>query len=340
MRIQIMSYASISIVALLLVCSGIFAGCDLLTDDDSPGFYESGVITYTRYENSQYSLIGLDLASREETVLVDTMGWDVAWAPDGERITFTTHLSMSPIGGPGMHNDTGPEVFEMDVRTKEWRIVTPLIDRPWGPASSGSYENPVWSPDGNRIAYTRCISQGSICDVRISVSDGADGYTEEIVIPRGGSDDALLDWSPDGGSILLRSDGSSPYRRNVYQVDLSTFNRELVLAADSTFIQAARYSPRGDRIAFIVSSNEKTEIYTSGVDGSNVRPLTDNELTEHSIAWSSDGKVLSFSASGPGEDERKSHIYIMEARPEAPVERVTNTASSYYYHEWRPEPRR
>src|SRR5690625_1361434 len=339
-----MSRISISLAVLSLAGAGIFAGCGLLTDDDAPiNFYESGVITFSRYEYPHHSLIGLDLASREETVLADTLGWDVAWAPDGERIAFTAYLWDSPIGGPTV-DDVGPEVFEMDLLTKEWRIVSPVIDRPWGPGSTGPYYNPVWSPDGNRIAYTRCGGHGGPCHIRIAASDGANGYTEEIVIPADYVPTShLLDWSPDGGSILLESDpdGSFPYHKNVYQVELSTLDRELVLAADSTFIiRGARYSPRGDRIAFIAYTNGKTEIYTAGVDGSNVRPLTDNSLTERSLAWSPDGKVLSFSASDSGEDERQSHIYIMETRLGAPAERVTTTEASYYDHEWRPVPRR
>ena len=74
-----MSRISISLAVLSLAGAGIFAGCGLLTDDDAPiNFYESGVITFSRYEYPHHSLIGLDLASREETVLADTLGWECA----------------------------------------------------------------------------------------------------------------------------------------------------------------------------------------------------------------------------------------------------------------------
>lgn len=332
---------SISLAMLTMAGAITLSGCDFLSDKGGTASSYSDVITYTHYENGNYSLIAYDLSSGERTVLVDTVGSDVVWASDGERIACTArygYFEEPQFEGPSF-DDSGPQIFAMNVETGERRLVTLLIAGQFGPISRGSYSHPVWSPNGKRIAYARCTAHGSLCDVRIAALDTSNGF-KEVRVTDNHVSDYLLDWSPDGKKVLLESDpdGNEPYDPDFYQIDLKSFARQRVLASESTFVKTrARYGPKGDKIAFLGFKDGKTEIYTADVDGSDVLQITNNSLSETSLSWSPNGSMLAFAARVPSDYPYKSHIYTINIDGSNP-QRVTSTPGVYGPPEWRPMP--
>ena len=124
--------------------------------------------------------------------LTDQPGRDSepAWSPDGKRIVFTSlRDSDRLIPGSDVFNS---ELYVMKANgRKQTRITTfPFVDK-----------QPVWSPDGARIAFFRgdCAYN---CTSHIWTAD-PDGSDLAQITGGGNNRDRLPDWSPDGSRIVF-----------------------------------------------------------------------------------------------------------------------------------------
>lgn len=72
------------------------------------------------------------------------------------------------------------------------------------------------------------------------------------------------------------------------------------------------WSPDGTRIAYLSDADGKTQIYIRWMDTGQTARITDLEDSPEAIAWSPDGKMLSFSALVPGKGP---HIADLPAPP-------------------------
>ena len=132
----------------------------------------------------------------------------VRWSPDGKRILY-----YSALPGAIMH------IFTMTQDGSDQRRVTTE-----DPLTGGSWTNPQWSPNGERLA-----AQVSGGDGYVFEPDGK-GAWRHIVIPRvGAGSEAFFPraWSPAGHHILGITDQTS--QLIVYDVDRRT-HQELGLA--------------------------------------------------------------------------------------------------------------
>lgn len=128
-----------------------------------------------------------------------------AWSPDGSRIAF--------VRWPDQSNDlfTGAEIYVVNAGGGRPQRVTAAP-----PEGLGDFD-PVWSPDGKRIAFVRDSSE-DVTDVYVVNRDGS-GLRR---LTRGG-DAGDPAWSPDGRSIaftrevagdlyVVDADGDGPRR--------------------------------------------------------------------------------------------------------------------------------
>lgn len=151
--------------------------------------------------------------------------------------------------------------------------------------------SPCWSPDGKKIAYCS-YREGEQNIWVIGLSIGEDGKLspsgEPQQVTTGDFVDQDLSWSPDGGSIVFSSNRKGEY--GLFTVKLED---KSITDLGQKGIQP-RWSPQGDRIAFVSMNNiwvKKVERKTPG------RFLTVSRYNDYPC-WSPDAKKLIFFSGG------------------------------------------
>ncbi len=148
--------------------------------------------------------------------------------------------------------------------------------------------SPCWSPDGTKIAYSS-YSRGSQNIMMLYIDYHADRLSaagEPERLTEGGFTDRDPSWSTEGGRIVFSSDRSGNFK--LFTADILTGG---LTELDFEGIQP-RWSPAGDRIAFVYRNNiavirfneepERTMLTTSGF----------NEFP----SWAPDGTGIVFSS--------------------------------------------
>jgi dipeptidyl aminopeptidase/acylaminoacyl peptidase len=139
--------------------------------------------------------------------------------------------------------------------------------------------NAAWSPNGNRIAFTR----GSL---GIYLVDG-DG-TDLVGLSPPGGHDAQPSWSPDGRRIAFVH-GSNTVADQIYIMNADGTHRvRLTTMRGGAF--SPSWSPDGKRIAF----STDLDLYVIDVDGTNLSALTNDWEFDRDPAWSPDGRSIAF----------------------------------------------
>lgn len=187
-------------------------------------------------------LVGIDGSGLER--LTDDEAKDVhpAWSPRGDRIAFVSD------------RDGNREIYLM---ASDGSGVTRLTDDP------ASEQNPSWSPDGTRIVFFRETGDG-MDQIRVVAADGStesaitrDRHLNTFPSFLPGGDIAFTSKPKDGEVALVRVAPDGTDRRRVGSVE--------------TFF--ARWSPDGERVAFISGRWPKSAIYLMNADGTGVRKL-------------------------------------------------------------------
>lgn len=147
--------------------------------------------------------------------------------------------------------------------------------------------DPVWSPDGMRIA---CYNWVGGSKTRIYVVDAATG--QNVPLTAGLSQDVSPTWSPDGTKLAYFSaDFVSDGKIVVMNADGSD---PVVLTQQEDRMPS--WSPDGTKIAFVSIRTGTWELYVMNADGTGQMRLTDNYRAEAAPAWSPDGRKIAFDA--------------------------------------------
>jgi hypothetical protein len=146
-------------------------------------------------------------------------------------------------------------------------------------------DSPVWSPDGESIAFVRESGAGAVIPVSINVWP-ADGAGDLRTIPITGALWAMeLAWSPDGLELAFtRSlDEGKGFGLAVVNADGS----DLRPLTEVPTAQGAAWSPDGRQIAFMANVQEtgRESLFVMNADGTEVREIPGLPLEATSPSW-------------------------------------------------------
>jgi Tol biopolymer transport system component len=151
----------------------------------------------------------------------------------------------------------------------------------------GDFE-PVWSPDGTKIAWVRFPDFDCNCgpgDVWVMNADGSDRHN----LTNDGADISHPTWSPDGSQLAFT------LAYGIYLIDADGTDEHRISPADSFDFDPA-WSPDGSRIAFVSSGEGTFDIYGMDPDGTDRVQLSHTTgIAEYDPAWSPDGSKIAFS---------------------------------------------
>jgi Tol biopolymer transport system component len=217
-----------------------FTGPGELNEDNSGGLDDIYVMDADPSTNDATSL----------TNTPDFLEYRPSWAPSGAQLTFVREI-------PGEIISEQSDIFVMDAdpSTNDDAINLTQTD--------AREDDPAWSPDGAKIAFSGVRNSGSEI-----VTMDPDGQNEEI-LTGDGSDafDRAPDWSPDGTKVVFQKQsqvGGCCERWEIWGVnrngsgDTNLTNHE----ADDT---GPSWSPDGSEITFSSNRNaddtDQSDIY-------------------------------------------------------------------------------
>ena len=230
--------------------------------------------------NLGYELAGVNVDGSGRQRLTDNVHFEnyPVWSPDGHRITFIAHNDYSRLadyGGwlsPDHYNVSNSEIFTRAKDGTDERVVPNT--------KGGGLYPPVWSPDGQRLAFTAH-----------EVSPPASGRTEpqdRIIytvrldgseLSRIGEATTLPTWSPGGERVAFGLEDV------VYTIRYDGTDRREVL--DDVRTNEVSWSPDGSKL--LLASNRGVHVVRP--DGSGLRRLGPGIRTTNAT-WSPDGSMI------------------------------------------------
>jgi Tol biopolymer transport system component len=203
------------------------------------------------------------------------------WSPDGRKLVFGKRPRRSgaacrPVGS--CHE----EIYVINADGTGLRRLTrnTVVD-----------SNPVWSPDGRRIAFTRLRDRQT---ANIYVIN-ADGSGQQRLTPNLRRRPWVgLAWSPDWKKIAFIASGGGRGAADIFVMNADGSDLRNVTNTVTTSFDFA-WSPDGRRIAYLEGSPGGAPLYVVNADGTGKQRLTRPLMVDLGLpSWSSDGRTLAF----------------------------------------------
>ena len=236
----------------------------------------SGAIAYrSRTRNFSSELRWFDRRGAGETVSGPRSDIAVALAPDGRRVALA-RLDTASAGDERFSSNLW--LFDLPRR-----VVSRLtLD------STATDENPVWSPDGSRIAYAVHRNNG-LAEVRVQATSDASGSR---VVASGPSNFHPIHWAKDGTLLLhAYATGGGADNLDLYLLgqEPNATPKPLLVARRSQ--GQAQFSPDSQWIAYASDESGRFEVYVRPRDGRNLRWQISSE-GGNQPRWRGDGREI------------------------------------------------
>ncbi|HMB89696.1 MAG TPA: DPP IV N-terminal domain-containing protein [Rhodothermales bacterium] len=277
---------------------------------------------------------------------------DLAWSPDGAWLAFNDKAAPEEVYSIHLLSPT----------TLEARQLTTPPSNTWGD------HDPAFSPEGNRLSFTRSVSEGMQDIYTISLDGGAESrLTTDSRNIFGHT------WTPDGNRLVFASNRTGPTglweiavsggtpswvglsdgralfpdlsrhqhrlayvqntgETNIWRVQIGDDSSAAPLVVSTRWDLHPQFSPDGSRIAFTSNRSGSYDIWRSDHDGSNAVRLTSfgGPFTS-TPRWSPDGTHLVFTARSNGQAD----LYTIDADGMNPRQ-LTTSSSDEMAASWSP----
>jgi len=216
---------------------------------------------------------------------------DVAFMPDGRHVVFTRATGSVREFPNGEASIEHSDIVIRDLSGEHQRVV--LRSRPF----SGDNGQMVSSPDGRYIAFVRHNSP---------IAEPAGGEAIFVMRSNGSHLRRITpwsqragdhpDWSPDGHWILFRAPDNGDFLDSqLYVIHPNGSGlRQVTHVSAETMLLSSSFSPDGRRIVYSQTGRAgQPDIFTSRVDGGDVRQVTRTALWESAPDWGAQGGHVS-----------------------------------------------
>jgi Tol biopolymer transport system component len=290
------------------------------TDDFEPAWSPVGSeIAFTSSINAtNHAIFLVNLNGTDRTKISGNLSSTQAeWSPNGTRIVFSGQ------------SDRSLDIYVVERDGSKMERLT----------RGGSEEvNPSWSPDGKKIVYT--ASHSSREQVYIMNADG----TNAKRLTKNTFRDVSPDLQPldvpvkeslpilrDNGMILFSSirNGTSA---ELYVMKPDGTNTTQVTSSADALDSQAKWSPEGDKIAYVSTRGGLHELVVINSNGTGYTVVHQNSAPFAGLDWSPEGDKLVFSKGDP----YHRYVYVVNADGSG-LKRLTETDTIDSYPSWSPD---
>ena len=234
----------------------------------------NGVLVYREGELTGTRLVWLDWSGKETPLLDEVADYrDTAFSPDGTRVAYDMSDSV---------NSTRGDVWIRDVAR--------------GVSSRFTFDaaaeiNPIWSPDGRRIAYTsRAKGPGDLM-----IKDASGTREAEPLLVTAGEEKYISDWTRDGKYVLYAVRGEGHEGWDIFALPLEGERKPIPIVKTSFQETWPTFSPDGKYMAYQSNESGRMEIYVHEFPEARTKwqVSTGGGTQAH---WRADGKELFYRA--------------------------------------------